>query len=315
MKTSDFGRCAFGISLAMAMLAGCGGTQNAATALPQNAAKSAQSAKVHRPSSYPGDLLYVAGNGVLIFTLPQGQFFGTIQNGQAVNACSDSSGHVWVTTYNGYADEYNRDGSGPIAQIYMGYPSFIASCSVDPTTGDVALIVAVSNGRVIVFPPGSSKGTTYSTPFAPEAIGYDNKGNLFVVGDLPLRVAVLPKGGSGSFMSLSFNKGGNYSAHVQWDGAYMALSTYYPGLKVYRFKVLGSQAKVVQTISFARQDGLNFWIQGGTFVASTLKRPRGRRYRVALWQYPQGGKPFVILPIESGAYTISASPSQSRIRK
>jgi hypothetical protein len=302
---------------AAALFAGCG-AQNAAT-LPQ--AHSTAHSRARGTSASYADLLYVtAGNqGVAVLTYPQGKFLEYISN-DAVGLCSDASGNVWLTTYSGYAVEYAHGGSTPIADLYVGFPAFVTDCSVDATTGSVALIVpSTPGGFVMVFPPSGGTGIQYTTPFTSSHCAYDNNGNLFIAGFAvtsdDLKIAELPKGGS-NFSTLSIDKTGKADGSIHWDGKYMAVSTQASeGHVVYRFTVQGSQATVVQTVRFTRQVTGFFWIQGHVLIAA--RRVRGDRFNpaIALWHYPRGGRAFSVLGQWGDAITVSVVPSGTRTRE
>jgi hypothetical protein len=97
----------------------------------------------------------------------------------------------------------------------------------------------------------------------------------------------------------------------------MALSTRENGRHlIYRFKVSGSSAKVVQTVTFlggVRDEA--FAIEGDTLIAGHRIRGDHDEYDTGFWRYPKGGVSHKRLSIYSEAYTISVAPSGSRIHK
>jgi hypothetical protein len=312
MELSHMGRLALTTAVIF-VLAGCGG---AGTTVPQGATTQSRAFK----ASYKGDLLYLAGvtpsaTEVDILTYPQDQLVGTITlSAAAHDLCSDTSGNVWVVAgiLNGesWVYEYAHGGTTPIKTLDVG--NYVATgCSVDPATGNLAVVVY--SAGVIIFPHGSASGTRYGTGVDSYLCGYDDKGNLFVDGFSNLQVAELPRGSS-QFTVITLDKTGVADGGIHWDGKYMAISTSYPHRQhvIYRFRISGSSAEVVQTVYFRHQwQGWKFWVQGHTMVAPT---PHG--IATALWNYPSGGKPYESLSIiSSQGVTVSVAPSNSHIRR
>jgi hypothetical protein len=303
------------ILLALSLTAGCGG-QNATTRAVPQGAMVAQTA--HRGTSgSSGDLLYIIGGGpsnqkITILTYPQYQPFDTIKIGGPWAVCSDRSGNVWATTYDGYAYEYAHGGTKPIAKLYTGSYDVASGCGVDPTTGNLAVVSTA--GFIIVFTNARGSGTDYGAPFTAFRCSYDNRGNLFVDGLDRFQIGELPKGAS-EFKTITLDKTGQLGAGgIQWDGHYMAISTRLPHHQhvIFRFYVSGSQGRVVQTIHFKDQwQAWTFWIQGRNMIA-----PTPHDGLVGVWPYPRGGKRTATLNVccDSGM-TVSVAPHVSRIRK
>lgn len=169
-----------------AVLAGCGGAQSAS--VPQSAMGS--QGRAHQASGSSGDLLYALGARrgrwtLHAFTFPGGQ---PVSN-QGVNAsrglCSDTNGNIFIPRYEG-VDEYAHGGKHPIATL--DDPNYDAvDCSVDPATGNLAVTNEsrqTNPGNVVVYEYASGSPTAYTDPqiYYYLSCGYDNRGNLFVVG-------------------------------------------------------------------------------------------------------------------------------------
>ena len=126
--------------------------------------------------------------------------------------------------------EYKHGGTTPIATLSCILFNF--GCSVDPTTGNLAVTnysyVSAGGGSVSIFThaKGSAKVYTDSQIGDFYFCGYDPKGNLYADGTddadtIPL--VELPKGKK-TLKNITL-KGGMiyYPGMVQWDGKYLAV--------------------------------------------------------------------------------------------
>lgn len=314
-------RYALGIGLAVAMLAGCGGAQTTMNgAVPQGAMTVAQG-WAHHASGSGGDLLYVADEGdsteVSIFTYPQGQFYGSVSGlSSAWGTCSDTSGNVYVDTLSGLIYEFAHGSTTPKRTIQV--PSFPTSCSVEATTGNLAV---VDNGSIDIWQHAHGKPTIYAAPFSPWTLAYDNRGNLWLDGNdtqETLLLAEMPKG-SGQFKTITLDKPTHWAGSVQWDGKYVAVLTNDENNPrghrqlIYRVKVSGTKGTVVAEIPFREMfPGGFFWVQGTTLIG--MARDHGGD--IGFWHYPKGGLHYsqLFAPAPWG-FAISVPPPPSRIRK
>ena len=132
-------------------------------------------------------LLYVADEAagdVYVYSYPRGKLKGTLTGFNLPSGmCSNKRGDVFIMNGGGTTVEvFAHGGSAPIRTLNLpGYPEL--NCSVDPTTGNLALgTLGGSCGDCIaVFTNGSGMPTTY-TPSGQNGIpgcGYDSHGNLF----------------------------------------------------------------------------------------------------------------------------------------
>ncbi|HEY3675879.1 MAG TPA: hypothetical protein VGK84_07775 [Candidatus Tumulicola sp.] len=204
--------------------------------------------------------MYAYKNGVV------GALLGELSIEGPGGMCADKSGDVWVTSK--YAvSEYAHGGMTPIREL-PGEKASAYACAVDPTTGNPAISYnrpydrSDTIGLVRVF--GNGKGSTKFSGFdAAWFLAYDNKGNLFLDG--------LPCSGcsSGSRFQELFElaKGAAYFQQLTFQGATLVEPTgiawINPTLLVadsgasyqqpigYKVLVHGSDATVVQTLSFA----------------------------------------------------------------
>jgi hypothetical protein len=142
MTVSRFGRHALAIGVAVLVLGACVGAPVVSVA-PQ--VDSPTITMTGDAAGARGDLLYIAHESynpnVTILTYPQGKLFGTINHlGDATwGACSDSAGNVWID--NGYElFQFVHGGKKPIAKLRFPNPGLALGCSVDPHTGNLAVI-------------------------------------------------------------------------------------------------------------------------------------------------------------------------------
>jgi|SRR5580700_1446672 hypothetical protein len=325
MKSLDFGRFALSMGVGVAMLAACGGSQppaGAAGALAQSpaiATRAEHGGSWMRPAvSSGGDLLYAADISGLIyvFTYPQGNPVGVLQEFPLPGTlCSDSQGNVFVPIGDQIL-EYAHGGSQPIATLQDVANAKAYGCSVDSTTGNLAVAnvqVGDYSGDIAIFQKAQGSPTVYSDQNMLRLLfcGYDNKGNLFVDGLGTSHFAELPSGSS-TFTDLAVHTNDSFG-QIQWDGKYITLATR-NAATVYRLRISGSTAKV---ISKTRLKGLGFrsdsqsWIEGNAIVAT----PGTKTYneKVGIWSYPAGGKPTLTHTARAHAHlfgvTVSAGSS------
>ncbi|MBV8498406.1 MAG: hypothetical protein JO003_04040 [Candidatus Eremiobacteraeota bacterium] len=221
--------------------------------------------------------------------------------------CVDRAGDVFVVTENtsesaGVIYEYAHGGTEPIATL--NDPNYAFGCSVDPTTGNLA----VSGEGVAIYKNATGSPTVYSSSeFGFLYCGYDDAGNLYLTASKSnsgterflVRLAI----GSGSFEAISFGKklyaDTFFEPSTQWDGTRMTVSTipeYLNGREqgpeyVYRLNISGSVAKIAGVTRLSSKKsapaGQN-WIQGERIAAAYYYRSFGH---VGVWPYPRGGAP------------------------
>jgi hypothetical protein len=328
MKTSSLARCATGACVAIAILGGCtnGGTQpqvGLPGAIQPPSTLNTQSLR-HLPS-LPGnaglvrhpdhgkswmapdakkkDLLYISDQGagaVYVYSYPKStgkkypKLEGTLTGFDIPQGdCADKAGNVWITNQvPPEIVEYAHGGTSPIATLSdSGYP---AGCSVDPTTGNLAVTNTCSypscgTGSVAIYVDAVGTPTLYTDPDITSYFfdSYDNKGNLFVDGinNGPFQFAELPSG-SGTFTNISLNESIGYPGGVQWVGTYVAVENQDTDV-IYQFTLSGSGGtEIGSTTLNGTCDVPTFWIKGKTVVA-----PDECNIFVGLWNYPAGGAP------------------------
>ena len=317
LSDSDFSRNALVIGAAVIALAGCGGSQlpigapaaaqqSVRQSLPFPAASRAAIARLPaRRLSSNGDLVYLTtARAVIIVSYPQGQIVGSIPwYSQSSYICSDpNDGNVFIpegdTIY-----EYAHGGTSPIATLsgLAGYN--VAGCSVDPTTGNLAVATTLINGSsakgaVLVYPGAKGAPTSYTDKKLHlfDYPAYDDAGNLFVTSDTRaggFRIAELPVG-KGQFRHITLPGDFIFLDKIQWYGGYLTFErddVSGGGSVIDQVQISGRTATVVNSVPLLRATNRYFWIQDGSVIGQyDIVKARGNR-AIAVWPYPSGGHP------------------------
>jgi hypothetical protein len=264
------------------------------------------------------DLLYVsspADNSISVFTYPGGKPVGTLTGFvDPLGLCSDKSGDVWVSNadyYNGYGTmiEYAHGGSEPIATL-EDYGSSPQACSVDPSTGNLAVadLAAGSAENVAIWAGAQGSPTYYSTVGVvedPATITYDASGDVYFAAWRDHR-GWLAKGSS----SVSrFTTNPERDGWFAWDGKYLAVGE----SVVWRYEVSGSKGK--KTGPGIDLNGVNargqFWMQGSKLsIATPGAGSQGGQGHVYIYDYPQGGNPTKTISGLDQPYGVTVSVSR-----
>jgi hypothetical protein len=242
-----------------------------------------------------------------VLSYPDGKLVGTIDQ-TANGACSDSSGNVFLPGVGGVS-EYAHGATKPIATLSL--PENGNGCSVDPTTGSLAVTLIANNG-VAVFENASGTATLYPTENEAYYGGYDNLGNLFVdgFGSSGLWLAELPAGGN-TFSNLNLDQPIIYNpGQVQWDGSYITVevgvNTKKPldTLAIDRLSLSRSVAHVVSQTKFKGIKGApqESWIYRNTILVPLGLH--GAAPNIGLWAYPKGGKAKKVIKKAAGSTAI-----------
>jgi hypothetical protein len=272
------------------------------TGLPgslRNAVHSDRGASRMSPEAAKSNLLYVSDDAsvVNVYAYPKGTLVGTLRGfSEPQGVCSDKFGNVWVVnTDTGNIVEYAHAGTTPIA-ILSDAGFYPASCSVDPTTGNLAVanIASVSQGNqgnVAIFT--GARGTP--AYYAPGNIvrdyfcGYDNRGNLYVDGQSGpssgFGLAKLARGKT-TFASITLDRSIEFPGGVQWDGKHVAVGDQVADV-IYQLKIAGSTGTVIGTTALSgASDVIQFWKQGSNVIG-----PDYNSAYTGFWKYPAGGSP------------------------
>jgi hypothetical protein len=245
-------------------------------------------------------LLYISdseANDVTVYAWPGYTLEGTLHGfNQPQGLCGDSKGDVWVvSTGSAQIVEYAHGGPAPIAILSeTGY--FPAGCSVDPTTGNLAVtnITAASGnpGNVAVFAHGQGSPKYYmmtSNISRPIFCGYDRDGNLFVdgntVGVTGFGFTELAKHAR-KFKVVWLTQTLGYPGGILWDGKHLAVGDQDTNT-VYQVDVAGQSGKIVgSTVLSGARDVAQFGKHGGFIIGPDLAASTA-----PIWKYPAGGNP------------------------
>ncbi|HEY2553890.1 MAG TPA: hypothetical protein VGI15_01465 [Candidatus Cybelea sp.] len=309
---------------ALLMLAGCNGAQPAnPAALPQSAGgvqrtpqQAANRARLvafferrdrarqrhHRGVTRPSvvakrvkNLLYVTDGGnddVLMFGYPTLKPLGTVGNtGDAQGVCSDANGNVWVVPATSpRITEYAHGLHKPKATLSDAGAPYPLACSVDPTTGNLAMTnVGGPSGGGNVFIWANAKGS--ATKISDSAMsyvyfcGYDASGNLWVDGldsQYDFVFAELPAGGQ-NLQTIAL-AGVAFPGGIEWDGTDIAIGDQQASV-IDQISVSGSTATIIGTTPLMGScDVEQFAVLKGKLFAPDVCAGDGN-----LYAYPAGG--------------------------
>jgi hypothetical protein len=252
------------------------------------------------PADKGQSLLYlsdVATNDVYVYSYPHGKLVGTLTGfGEPRSECADTAGDVWIADIQAeQLVEYAHGASKPMAALSTFGPP--RGCSVDPTSGDLAVSGGV-DGTVLSVYDRSKQGIWRdarrygdSSIRAPRFCGYDGAGNLFIDGASKVkggtfRLAELPKG-AGAVVNLSVNQSISAPGQVQWDGKHVAVGD--AGISpsvIYEFAISGRSATKVGATTLEDTTSVRqFWIQAQRLIGPDFDSD------VRFWNYPAGGSP------------------------
>jgi len=305
---------ALSTSVAIALIAGCGGSRppiGAPGVMPQSpAAGIAAGSTAAQLTSQ--DLIYVsAATGarkvsVYSYATRKHQFSLSL-DGSAYGECVDKKGNVFITTRGGPSVdtgiiyEFAHGAKEPIATL--SDPGSPNACSVDSITGNLAVTNDADhnnpngNGDLVIYANGTGSPTVFTDSAIVSMLfcGYDPDGNLFVDGRSDVgtfRLFEVPFA-SNNLSDVNVDANIKNKGAVQWDGQYLTVASFtvLPSpLMIYRLQVYGSEATVVgKTTIKSRQNRFDgpLWINGNTVIAPTGKHAAD----VGFWAYPSGGKP------------------------
>ncbi len=327
-----------------AVLAGCGGSQppiGAPGAMPHSRAIATHAERgkswMLPEAKSTKELLYISdqsSNHVYVYNYKTRRLLGRLRGFyQPSGQCVDSKGDVWITDSAGEAVvEYAHGALRYTKRIRtIGLAN---SCSVDPTTGSLA----VSNIRT---PRGESKVEVFDLMgnrkvYSSDAcqaivqVGYDNQGNLYVSAtsqESSSYVCELPHGGS-QLVTVSISKTIVRPGGVMWDGKYITFTdTLYAFdyTAIYQAQPESSGLEIVGQTDFKGcRGGLTSITQ--PFIVGSENTPSnnqqgnavvgtnvfcgfsGSGYEFSYWAYPAGGDPKHTLfdaPIDPAGQSVS----------
>lgn len=307
MKSFGFGKHALIGGVAVALLAGCSGSQppiGATGAMPQTS-------NLHGVLPFSRFLTSSGGNevqfvtedrppGIAEFDYSKGdapiRHWGLKHGTGPTAACTAGSQTFWIVLSKANEIvEYAVGRERPIKTLTVtgGEPS---DCTVDPTTSDLAVTLG-GTSSVIIFAKGSGSGKVITDKLDDTLSStYDATGNLFVNGyaDSEPALAELPKKRV-QFKLLSFsNKLANAGlGALRWDGTYLAMHETGYVNAIYRYRASGTTAKLEGMVNGIATDCGRFWFWT---QAGLLFCPVWTDGGYALvYDYPAGGDPIAQL--------------------
>ena len=169
-------------------------------------------------------------------------------------------------------------------------------CSVDPTTGNLA-VAGADSGFVVVFPKAEERPKVYSEHTMHHVnmyrCAYENNGDLFVdqiynrnhrhqyIGELPKGARCL---GITYWTRRIAHPGG-----IQFDGKHVVIEDQGSHI-VYRLRFSGSKAIVVGSSPLSGTTWVEqYWIQGKTLIGPDSNST------VYFWRYPKAALPSALL--------------------
>jgi hypothetical protein len=305
------------------LLGGCGGpaAQNALPApAQQNVARSAPRPDgAHRetngswmsPEAKHEDLIYVTNtynDSVGVYAYRSRKLVGTLANiKEPYGTCADASGNVWiVSSEKNQIFEFPHAVIKPIKVLSVYEDADLYDCSVDPTTGNLAVTNWGYNwlkGEVLIFRNGSGEPEEFAGPTIWFYYGctYDQEGNLYADGwDSYLghvfALGVLPKGGKefkNIVMPPLFKP--PYLGGIRWDGKYVAVGN--TG-SLWEYDVSDRRATFEHYTPLTSEWPMGFfWIRTfGTGERSVIAPDHaGNPTAVQYWKYPAGGTPMATI--------------------
>lgn len=311
--------------IAAALLAACGGSQppiGAPGAMPQSRAivtDAKRGASWMLPRAKNENLLYVAdyGGGVVVYSYRPGPikqvgYLAAPLYGEG--ECVDREQNVFITSSNLEIYEYAHGAASPKAILTDRYVT-PANCSVDPTTGNLAVVGYAFGNKyqgVAIFKHARGKPKLYPESWNSQACGYDDQGDLFIDGGGAGNIdfAELPKDAT-NFVNIQLNQSFNSMGGVQWDGKYIAVGDLYNAI-IYEFSVSGSTASEVSSTPLSDSGTVwQFFIdrnRGKVIVPSTFQDYGGF---VKTYNYPAGGAAHHTMNLGSPyGVTVSLAPSR-----
>ncbi len=276
----SFPRATLVASVSLALLSACASPSTSfggGVGAPQNAEAHQIARRVSQAPRQNQPLLYVMtdANFAFVADYPSGGSLHRVSvrtNLTGTNICSDANGHVFMTGYDGsisvkgYVFEFAHGGNSPISTLTSG--DVPTACSVDPTTGNLAVTSAVDGNchgsKVSIYVGATGTPMTYEVSDFTCLTGaaYDQQGNLFVGGrgsgsGMPYAIAELGRS-SASFTDIALNEQiacarGNCDVPLQWNGSDLLITKPTADHKsptVYKVEISGSVGTVVRSTTF-----------------------------------------------------------------
>jgi hypothetical protein len=282
------------------------------------------------------DLLYVAGdtstgtgNVVFMLTYPQAQIVGKITgfSGEPNVLCVGKAGDVFVTQIGGgselgYVFGYHHGDTAPFIRLHN--PGNPDGCSVDPSTGDLAVADYLGPsrhgnvGNIAIYREARGVPTVYRLKGVEfiDSCSYDGMGDLVADGysHKGFTLLLLPRGSS-QLTAVPLDKSVDKGGPIQWDGKDFVLGYARPR-RLYRVAIVGSQAHVLHALYLDYKDFTlysQFWIEGKAILGIMGPR-RGYSGYLGFWPYPAGGKATTVQQIDDTKFLTGVAVSLASSR-
>jgi hypothetical protein len=281
------------------------------------------------PEAKSTDLLYASiqntccatsGADVDVFSYPKGKLVGQLSVTQDTmfGLCPDTKGDVFVTAYDtsrsGYSTtiyEYAHGGTTPIKTFADPYAG--DACSVDPTTGDLAVANwftggSKQSGNVLIYDVSSGKYTTHAYWQIRwyRWCAYDTNGDLYVDGQNGngVKLAVLRKGRH-AFQKIVLSDSSFVPYSLQWNGDSLVVANYETSIgpeTLAEVHVSGSKGTIVHRTAL-RDRGKNYGADAQFLIKGSRVISGGYPAEELFgWNFPQGGFPVQRLGQSQGGY-------------
>ena len=280
-------------------------------------------------------LLYIeSAYDVDVYNYATGKQVGTLTgfDGGETGMCVDASGDVWIAgAPNGTVVEYAHGGKTQLQSLSAGpFPTW---CSINPLNGDLAVSnFGIGLGFVQIFK--HAKGNTQHTYSSnvcggPAALGYDNKGNLFIEAyNFASRIIICELPSRSSRIQVdSFDSPIDLPGGVMWDGKFVMIADRQSVGYTNLYQVKSPHKGFVKTVGTTTLTGQGCRasyvfepfvvgakntpvndVQATTVVGAP---PGCYPARVNYWAYPGGGNPQKTLsygPSNPGYEAVSIAP-------
>lgn len=275
--------------VAAALVTSCAGPQTPGPALPLTPSTVLPVARQA--------LLYVSDtvtSDVYVFSYPKGKLQQTLTGfADPAGECVDAAGDVFIANTGGSnIIEYAHGGTTPIATLKDdGY--FPVGCSIDPTSGDLAVTNFTTTGSapgdVAIYKKAKGRAKRhYVDPSLNQVLlcGYDPSGNLFVDGMTQSYGTVVAElaHGAASLRDITLDRTIGNPGGVQWDGKHVAIGDQSSNT-IYQLRVKGGKAKTVGSTQLGGATMVfQFWIDGTKVIG-----PDAYAADVGVRSYPKGG--------------------------
>lgn len=245
------------------------------------------------PVAQGRNLLYVADPGigaVVVYTYLPGPmtFVGLLSGSSDPEAeCVDAAQNIWVTG-NKVLFEYAHGADAPTA--ILSDPLGASSCSVDPTTGNLAAVNDFVSDQVAIFKHAQGLPKVFADKAFHEVHScvFDGNGNLFVDGlsySETFTLAELPKGAR-HFRTIALNQAFSSPGDIEWDGQYVVIEDQ-SASTLDRFSISGHTGTLVGSTPINGAGYVyHFSVEGGHAIVPFWDDLGAY---VNLYKYPVGG--------------------------